>query len=63
MVFRRKLTAWVPLSWVRDGWTSFFYPLPLPWWLSGEKGGYGIRPYKRLRFRASLHLALPECRT
>jgi hypothetical protein len=41
MVFRRKLTAWVPLSWVRDGWTSFFYPLPLLWWLS-EAGG--IRP-------------------
>jgi hypothetical protein len=33
MVFRRKLLAWVPLSWVRDGWTCFFYLLPLLWWL------------------------------
>jgi hypothetical protein len=34
MVSRRKLLAWVLLSWVRVGWTSFFYPLPLLWWLS-----------------------------
>jgi hypothetical protein len=29
MAFRRKLAVWVPLLWVRVGWSCFFYPLPL----------------------------------
>jgi hypothetical protein len=58
MVFRRKLLAWMPLSWVRVGWSCFSFRYRS----SGcyrRSGGYRIRPYKRLRFRASLRSALP----
>jgi hypothetical protein len=48
MAFRRKLLAWVPLSWVVDGWTSFFFPLPLPWWLSGTADGTGVACRRKL---------------